>query len=165
MLIDLGNYILSWITNKWYIMFYILPVCYFIHSSIKSLNKLRPKNKEELERDQKYIAFRRNDLDRITSIGSILKIVIMIPLLVPRFIFGWHGYIVTSILCIIINNLSFDMPGEKHYFKKTIRMSLIKAGNYYCSLCCFLGMGLWRWHYEDKNISYEKYLGLNIYPK
>ena len=78
--------------------------------------------------------------------------------MVPRFIFGWHGYIVTSIICIIINNLSFDMPGEKHYFKKTIRMYIIKAGNYYCSLCCFLGMGL-VWKYEDKNISYEKYLG------
>ena len=75
-LVRLGTYLLSWITNKWVIIFYILPAVYIIWESVRSLNKLKPTNKAELERDQKYIAFKRNDLDRVTSTVSILKSIV-----------------------------------------------------------------------------------------
>lgn len=51
------------------------------------------------------------------------------------------------------------MPGEKHYFKKTIRIALIKAGNRYSALVCFIGTGIWSLNFEDRDISYEHYLG------
>ena len=72
-----------------------------------------PKNEKDIERDKKYAAFVRHDLDRLDKIG-LGTLLLRGPFVIPRLIFLYHGAILT---CTISWIMSLFKKGDKNLHK------------------------------------------------
>lgn len=73
------------LTSKYFYLFYILPSFILMRYGLNCLEPLWPQTKEDLERDEKYKAFRRQDRFKI----SYLVCYLMTPLLFLRWLISW----------------------------------------------------------------------------
>jgi hypothetical protein len=81
--------ILAWLqylfTSPTFWIIYLIPSFGLVHFGLKSLKPLIPRTDGDRERDEKYHAFRRHDLDKINN----LMIYLQAPLVLTRWIIGW----------------------------------------------------------------------------
>lgn len=79
------DWFISVISNKWVILVY-LAICYTMtYLGLRTLKPLVQKNDADKKRDEKYHAFRRNDMDRISPVLCY----IFAPLVLFKFCTGW----------------------------------------------------------------------------
>mgnify|MGYP000070373190 FL=1 len=79
-----------------------------IEWALAKLRPLRPKNKKDRERDEKFPAFKRNDLDKINRIPLYLSS----PFLIARFFIAWGSFALTSVFVFLIS--IFHKPGAPY---------------------------------------------------
>ena len=73
------------LTNPYFWIFYMAPSYALVYLGLKSLNPLIQKNDEDRKRDEKYHAFKRHDLDKISHLHCYLSA----PFVFIRWIVGW----------------------------------------------------------------------------
>ena len=77
--------LISIITNRIFIFVY-LTICYsMINLGLKTLKPLVQKNQADIDRDEKYIAFKRNDMHKISHFLCYLTA----PFILIKFCIGW----------------------------------------------------------------------------
>ena len=64
---------IAYLLTSWvFWIFYMIPSYLMAYYGLKTLKPLIPKNQEERDRDEKYHAFRRHDLDKISYVSVYL---------------------------------------------------------------------------------------------
>ena len=86
---EIMSSILNWLywllTSPYFWIFYLTPSYALVFYGLRSLKPLVPKNDQDRERDAKYHAFRRNDMDRINHLNCYL----CAPIIFLKWIIGW----------------------------------------------------------------------------
>ena len=77
------------ISNKYFIIIYLLLSLALTEYGLKFLGPIVPKTKEDEERDQKFHPFRRNDIQKLNK----WKVRLMAPMILPRYLMTWYPYI------------------------------------------------------------------------
>jgi len=87
-----------------------------IEWSLSKLKPLRPKSQKDRERDQKYLPFRRNDLDRLNRLVLYLNS----PFTFLKFVSGWVGVMLCSVVVYLVSltkaaDKPFDMSSWQYW--------------------------------------------------
>lgn len=119
---------------------------------MRKMEKLKPKNKEEEERDEKYSAFKRTD----AHLMHRLPFYLMAPFVIPRIIIAWICAINIGIFISIVKFITGTKPGMSQggLEKWLIRISTGTTGRIELIMSSCL--------YVDENkpkVCYKKYLG------
>ena len=97
--IPLVGFIYRVLTSYIFIANWVLAYLWFLHSK-RSIRPLIIKSKEDRERDQKYLAFKRNDMQFVEN--STFWTYLMLPLLIPRMIGCYFSIAVSAVICQIL---------------------------------------------------------------
>ena len=87
------------LTNPYFWLFYLTPSYALVYWGLKSLKPLTPMNDADKERDEKYHAFKRNDLDKIDP----FTIYLYAPIIFLKWIGGWSTYVYIYIVVKVLN--------------------------------------------------------------
>ena len=59
------NWIVSLFTSKWFLIYCLCNYAWVLYAYFRTINKFTHKTKAEVARDEKYSAFKRNDIAKI----------------------------------------------------------------------------------------------------
>ena len=90
--------IISILTNKWVILNNVLSII-LLEWSFSKIKPLFPKNQNDIDRDNKYPSFKRNDLYRISR--PILYL--LAPFLFLRVVIGYTAIAICSVIIFTIS--------------------------------------------------------------
>jgi hypothetical protein len=143
------DYIVGFLTSKWFLANCL--ICFImLEYGLNSIKPLYPKNAGDKERDEKYKAFKRNDLNRIHR--PILYI--FAPFMMIRWIIGILAWVLCALMTkIIMIGQIRDTP------LSPLRTTLMAYNVKLCAKINLLWLGCLFINIEDFYVDYSEYLG------
>ena len=89
-------YLWGFFTSKYFIIYCLLNYVWVIYAYQRTMNKFTQRTKADVERDEKYSAFKRNDIDKIK--GKWLQALILSPTIMFK---GVASYLPWALMFII----------------------------------------------------------------
>lgn len=156
-LIDDKGFIMSLITSKLFI-FNILFAYLWLWFAKRAIRPLIQKTKEDVDRDQKYDAFARKDLGKLTKSWTFY---IWAPTMFLRFAIAYGSII---IMCVISWFLS--LCKSKGTFHSGITHSIVRFTQMMSAGTVLSCGGILPWNFKivNKHVCYKKYLGPDWTP-
>lgn len=142
--------ILGVIMNKYFIIIYLTASFVLTYIGLNALKPLRQKTKEDVERDKKYHAFCRWDIDRI----NVMQCYMFTPLILAKWIFGWNIY---AVIWLTIKFLLNFKPVDKPFTGKMLELIriVISIGGWISMRI----LGVTSCEVINKEVDYTEYLG------
>ena len=92
------SFLVAVLTSKWWLLNCLIGVI-MLEMGLSGVKPLYPKNKADKERDEKYAAFRRNDLNSI----SRWKMYLAAPLVLIKWLIGWGAWVILALAVVLIH--------------------------------------------------------------